>query len=327
MKAWLIDSLDGIEQARLAEVPDPTPGDGEVLLRVELAGLNPADYYLAAGQYPAEPPLPHVLGRDGLGVVEAVGGGVSDIGVGDAMVVLRGDTGVERFGTFAERVVVAADQLVPKPDGWGDEESAGASLVYLTAWQALRQFGEVKAGETLLVTGASGGVGSACVQLGKAMGLRIIALSRSGEKRATLEEMGADAALDPNGPDLGKRIRQAAGGGVDLAVDNVGGEEFNEVVAAMNVNGRVSCVGMLAGPVPRFNTASLFFRRLTVRGVAAGSYETTEARVAWRQIVGTLDKAGFRPPVDSTFDLDSLPAAFARLKEGPMGKVLLRVSA
>ena len=326
MKAWLIDSLDGIDHLRLGEIPDPTPGDGEVLLRVKLAALNPADYYLAAGQYPAKPPLPHVLGRDGLGTVEAIGSGVTGINVGDAMVVLRGATGVERFGTFAEKVVVAADQLVPQPDGWGDDEAAGASLVYLTAWQALRQFGDPAAGETLLVTGASGGVGSACVQLGKAAGLRIAALSRSADKRATLEGMGADVTLDPTGTDLGKRIIDALGGRVDLAVDNVGGEEFNELLAAMNVNGRVSCVGMLAGPVPQFNTAGLFFRRLTIRGVAVGTYETQEARRAWGQIVGALDRAGVRPPVDRVFDFPRLPDAFARLKAGPMGKVLLRVS-
>ena len=326
MKAWIIDSLDGIDKARLAEVPDPTPGEGEVLLRVKLAGLNPADYYLAAGQYPAKPPLPHVLGRDGLGIVEAVGDGVSGVNVGDEMVVLRGATGVERFGTFAEKVVVAAYQLVPVPDGWGDQEAAGASLVYLTAWQALRQFGDPNAGETLLVTGASGGVGSACVQLGKAMGLRVAALSRSGEKRETLEKMGADVTLDPNGPALGKRIKAALGGGVDLAVDNIAGEDFSEVLAAMNKNGRVSCVGMLAGPVPRFNTAGLFFRRLTIRGVAVGTFETQEARQAWGRIVATLDDAGVRPPVDEVFAFGRLPDAFGRLKEGPMGKVLLRVS-
>ena len=326
MQAWLIDSLDGIGQARLTDVSDPTPGEGEVLLRIKLAGLNPADYYLAAGQYPAKPPLPHVLGRDGFGTVDAVGGGVGDVAVGDEMVILRGATGVERFGTFAGKVVVAADQLVPKPSGWTDEEAAGASLVYLTAWQALRQFGEVKAGETLLVTGASGGVGSACVQLGRAMGLRVVALSRSGEKRATLEGMGADVTLDPNGPDLGKRIIDALGGRVDLAVDNVAGEDFNELLAAMNMNGRISCVGMLAGPVPRFNTAGLFFRRLTIRGVAVGTFETQEAREAWRRIVAMLDDAGVRPPVDEVFAFDRLPDAFSRLKEGPMGKVLLRVS-
>ena len=201
---------------------DPTPGDGEVLLRVKLAALNPADYYLAAGQYPAKPPLPHVLGRDGIGVVEALGEGVDDVKVGDERVVLRGETGVERFGTFAERVVVPAVQLVPRPDGWTEEESAGASLVYLTAWQALHQFGEVRSGETLLVTGASGGVGSACVLLGDALGLKVIGLSRSAEKRHTLERMGAAVTLDPNGPDLAKRIKDALGGGrVDLAVDSV----------------------------------------------------------------------------------------------------------
>ena len=111
MNAWLLDNFDGIDALRLGEIPDPTPAVGEVLLRVKLAALNPADYYLAQGQYPARPPLPHVLGRDGLGVVEAVGEGVTDIKVGDERLILRGATGVERFGTFAEKVVVAAGRL------------------------------------------------------------------------------------------------------------------------------------------------------------------------------------------------------------------------
>ena len=241
--------------------------------------------------------------------------------------ILRGDTGVERPGTFAERVVVAANELVEKPAGWTDEQAAGASLVYLTAWQALRQHGDLVVGETLLVTGASGGVGTATVQLGKAAGLRVVALSRSGEKRTTLEALGADVTLNPSGPNLGRRIREALDGGrVDLAVDSVGGEDFNELIAAMAMNGRVSVVGQLAGAVPSFATASLFFRRLTLRGVAVGTYAVDEALRAWAEIVTVLGEAGERPMVDQTFAFDALPDAFARLKEGPMGKVLVRVA-
>src|SRR5437763_2963520 len=118
MKAWLLDKFEGIEALRLAEASDPAPGPGEVVLDLIYAALNPADRYLAEGQYPARPPLPHILGRDGVGVVRSVPPGVSTMKPGDTMVVLRGETGITRPGTFAEQVAVAADYLVPVPQGW-----------------------------------------------------------------------------------------------------------------------------------------------------------------------------------------------------------------
>ena len=326
MKAWLIDGYDGIDKLRLADHPAPTPGEGEVVLRLRLAALNPADYYLAEGQYPAKPRFPHILGRDGLGVVEAVGPGVTDVRPGDERIILRGDTGVDLPGTFAERVTVPAARLAPKPDGWSDEEAACASLVYLTAWQALSQFGPLPENQTVLVTGASGGVGTATVQLAKALGHTVVALSRSEEKQARLREIGADVTLNPSAPDLGKRIKAALNGGrVDLAVDQIGGEEFNEILGTLGMHGRIACVGRLAGPVPNFNTASLFFRRIQIMGVGVYAYSAEAAQAAWREIVATLAKTGARPLVDSTFPFEQLPQAFARLKQGPMGKVVLRV--
>ena len=326
MQAWLIDGYDGIDKLRLAEVPDPTPADGEVLLRVQLAALNPADYYLAQGQYPAKPKFPHILGRDGIGTVEAVGPGVTGLKAGDQRIILRGDTGVDLPGTFAQKVVVPAVRLAEKPASWSDEEAAGATLVYLTAWQALFQFGPLPEKQVILVTGASGGVGTATLQIAKALGHRVVALSRSEEKRARLAEMGADITLDPAAPDLGKRIKAAlAGDRVDLVVDQVGGSDFNEILGTLGMNGRISVVGRLAGPVPSFNTASLFFRRIHIRGVAVYTYTAQEAQDAWRQIVATLARTGARPLVDRVFGFTDLPGAFARLHEGPMGKVLLDV--
>ncbi len=326
MKAWLIDGYDGIGKLHLEEIPDPQPAPGEAVLRVHYAALNPADYYLSEGQYPAKPKFPHILGRDGVGTVESVGGVGGEVKAEDIRIILRGDTGVDLPGTFAERVAAPVERLVPLPEGWTQEEAAGASLVYLTGWQAMHQFGPLPEDQTILITGASGGVGTATLHLAKALGHRVVALSRSEEKRARLAETGADVTLDPEGPDLAKRIKSALGGGrVDLAVDQVGGEAFNEILGTLGMNGRISCVGRLAGPVPSFNTASLFFRRIHIRGVAVYTYSAAEAREAWDQIVAVLARTGARPLVDSVFDFDQLPQAFDRLKEGPMGKVLLRV--
>src|SRR5438477_3405880 len=160
MRAWLMDSYDGVEKLRLGEVSDPQPGSGQVLLRLKFAALNPADAFLAQAMYPAKPKLPHILGRDGVGEVLAVGAGVENLRVGDTVGILRGNTGVDAWGTLAEKVVVPRSNLAPVPSGWSLEEMAAAPLVFLTSWQALTQWTEPPAappaGSVLLVTGASG---------------------------------------------------------------------------------------------------------------------------------------------------------------------------
>ena len=332
MRAWLMDSYEGIEKLRLGEVTDPQPGPGQVLLRVRLAALNPADAFLAQAMYPARPPLPHILGRDGVGEVMAVGSGVENARVGETVGVLRSSVGVEVWGTLAEKAVVPSVDIVPVPQGWSLEEMAGAPLVFLTAWQALTQWSDPpsppRAGSVLLVTGASGGVGAASVLLGKSMNVTVVALSRSAEKGAKLKELGADFVFNPEDQNLHKAVMAAiAPKKVDLAVDNVGGPLFNDVVAMLGRGGRISVVGRSGGVVPEFNTATLLFRRNRIGGVAVGDYAPEAAQAAWKQIVDRLDATGKRPIVDGVFRFDDVKAAFARLAQGPMGKVLVHVAA
>jgi NADPH2:quinone reductase len=332
MRAWLMDSYEGVEKLRLDEVPDPQPGPGQAAIKMIYAALNPADAFLALGQYPAKPKLPHVLGRDGVGEVVAVGPGVESVQPGATVSILRGDTGVDVWGTLAETTVVDTSHLVPVPDGWSLQEVAGAPLVYLTSWQALTQWSDPpappKAGSVLLVTGASGGVGSASVLLGKSMGLTVVGLSRSAEKGEQLRQLGADFVFDPAAKGLRKQVLDAiAPRRVDIVVDNVGGALFNEVIAMLGYAGRISVVGRSGGTVPELNTASLFFRRNRIGGVAVADYSSAAARATWNQIVARLDKLGKRPVVDSVFPFAGVKAAFARLGEGPMGKVLVKVTA
>jgi len=326
MRAWFIDSFTGVEHLRLTEVADPAPAAGEALIDLHFAALNPADRYLAQGEYPAKPPLPHVMGRDGVGKIAALGEGVSNFAVGQRVTILRGDTGVSRWGAFADRVVVDVDSLVLPPDEWSDQEAAGAALVYLTAYQALTQWADLPPNAIILITGASGGVGVASLHLAKAMGYRVIALSRDPVKQGNLREIGADVVLSPEDPQWRKAARDALGGRrVDLAIDNIGGPGFGDLIDTLAHEGRVSAVGRLAGPVPQFNTASLFFRRAKIGGVAVSSFSRLQAQEAWQDIIQLLASAGVRPLVDSVFPFDQLPQAFARLKQGPMGKVLLQV--
>jgi NADPH2:quinone reductase len=325
MKAWLLNSIGGLDRLELGETEDPTPASGEVVLDVELAALNPADRYLAEGQYPAKPPMPHILGRDGIGTVSAVGPGAERFRIGQRLLILRGETGVSRRGTFAQRVAVSIESLVAPPENWSIEESAGAPLVYLTAYQALHQWGDLPS-SVVLITGASGGVGVATIQLAKAMGHTVVALSRGSGKREILKKLGADFIVDPNEPDWPRAfLHTISPRRVDLAIDNIGGPLLPQVIQTMADQGRISIVGRLAGPVPQFNTSTLLFRRLRIGGVHVGSYQPREAQEVWAACLKLMNKIGARPLVDRTFPFEQLPQAFARLAAGPVGKVLLKV--
>ncbi len=325
-----MDGYDGIEKLRLAEVAEPKPGPGEVLLRVRYTALNPADAFLARGMYPAKPKFPHILGRDAVGEVVAVASDVEWPKVGESVGILRCDVGVNTPGALAEFTVAPAASLAPIPAGWSLEEMSAAPLVFLTAWQALTQWSEPEAppkpGSVLLVTGASGGVGVASILLGKSMGLTVVGLSRSTAKGEKLIALGADAVFSPEDRDLRSKVLAAiAPKKVDIAVDSIGGKLFAQVVATLGYRGSISVVGRSDGPVPEFNTGTLFFRRNRIGGVAVNDYTPESAQTAWKEIVRRLTDAGKRPVVDQVFPFEELGAAFARLAEGPMGKVVVRV--
>jgi NADPH2:quinone reductase len=244
--------------------------------------------------------------------------------------ILRCDVGVNVWGTLAEKVVVPAHSVARPPQGWSLEEMAAAPLVFLTAWQALTQWTDPPAppppGSKVLVTGASGGVGVAAVLLGKSMNLTVVALSRSAHKRARLKELGADFVFDPNDPNLAKVIVGAvAPKKLDLVIDSVGGPLFPLLVGLLDYGGRMSVVGRSGGPVPEFNTATLLFRRIRIGGVSVGDYSAEHAQAIWKEIVGRLDTIGRRPQIDSTVPFEKVKEGFARLAQGPMGKVLVQV--
>jgi NADPH:quinone reductase len=325
MRAWLLHDFTGLGALRLTDVPEPVPGRNEVLLQVRFAGLNPADRYLAERLYPLKPSLPHILGRDGMGTVLSLGPGVSGVSPGMRRIILRSDIGGTRPGTFAEKVVVPVEDLAEIPPGWTDEQAAGAALVYLTAFQALTMWGPLPSPAVILVTGASGGVGVASVQIAAAMGHTVVGLSRSADKSRKLLQCSASFTFNPEDPEWRKALKKVLSPRrVDLAVDNIGGKLLPEVIDTLGDQGKVSVVGRLAGPVPDFNTATLFFRRLRIGGVAVGAYSNGETREAWGQVLALMEKSGARPLVDSVFPIEQLLPAFECLAKGPMGKVLLK---
>lgn len=331
MRAWLLNSYEGVEKLSLGEVEDPRPGPDDVLLKIRFAALNPADTYLAKGMYPAKPSLPHILGRDGVGDVVEVGSNVSTVRVGETLGVLRGDAGVEAWGTLAEKAVVPATNVVPMPQHWSLEEMAGAPLVFLTAWQALTQWNDPprppRAGSVLLVSGASGGVGTASLLLGRSMDLTVVALSRNLSRSSDFRHLGADFVFNSEDPNLGSTIKEAiAPKAVDLAVDTVAGSLFEQIIRVLGHGGHVSSVGRSGGLVPEFNTATLFFRRIRIGGVAVADYPPSVAQAAWRQIVDRLGAMRKRPIVDKVYPFEAAREAFSRLAQGPLGKVVVRIA-
>jgi NADPH2:quinone reductase len=324
MRAWLLDNNTGLDALHLvADAPIPEPGPDEVRIKVQFAALNPADRFLAENRYPAKPAYPHILGRDGSGTVDTVGSRVRSWKAGDRVAILRGDAGVEKPGTLAEYVCVPAEVVVPVPPKWSMEQAAAGPLVYLTAYQALTQWGSPN-GWAVLITGASGGVGLASIHLATAMTLKVIGTSREESKRQQLLEHGCAHVVDSDG-DLKSDIRKATHGrGVDLIIDNIAGPLFNKLLDVVADRGRISVVGMLGGLVPSFNPAKLLFRRTRIGGVLVSGYSAQEAQDAWREIVSLLGTIGRAPVIDSIFEMDRLQDAFDRLAAGPFGKILVR---
>ncbi|MBI2435137.1 MAG: NADPH:quinone oxidoreductase family protein [Candidatus Hydrogenedentes bacterium] len=327
MLAWRLHQFGDLEDLGLDEVETPAPGRGEVLLKVERAALNPADRYMIRGQYPKPAPLPFSVGRDACGVVvqPMERGSFKE---GARAVLLRSDLGVSRTGTLAEYVAVPEESLAPLPPGWSPEEGAAAPLTFLTAYQALFSRGELKAGETVLVTGASGGVGTAAIMLAKAAEARVVALSRSEEKRAQLQVLGADFVIDSGIEAWEEAVKRALDGGrVNLVVENLGGPFLQKSINLLAFEGRVMLVGLLAGLKSEVVLGLLIHKCARLQGLSVSAYSVAESQQAWSNILALLEKEDRRPLVDRVFPLTQVPAAFEHLASGPLGKVVIDVTA
>jgi NADPH2:quinone reductase len=327
MRAWRFHDFGDLSNYRLEDVERPIPTPGEVLVRLEFASLNPADRLLIEGRYPGAGKPPLTVGRDGSGIVEDPGASAR-FKRGDAVLVLRSEIGITRQGTLAEYVAVPEEVLAPVPEGWSMEEAAAAPLVYLTAWKALVSQGRLKPGENVLVTGASGGVGIAAVQLGHALGAQVVALTRDPAKGDRLLALGADVTLNDSAGDLAAQVKKACGGaGPDLVIEHLGGARLHEHVAMLNMNGRVMVIGLLAGRKSELDMGQVLFKQARIEGVHVGQFAPAEAQTAWTAVVNTLGKAGARPVLDKVFGMDEVHEAFARLTGGHLGKVLVHVGA
>ena len=326
MKALRTDAPGGWDRTSLVDLPDPHPGDGEVLVEIKAVGLNPADDFQVRGMYPGGPQPPFVPGRDMAGVI--VGGDtVEEMPPGTRVVALQCRERDLSRGTLATRQVFAAAALAPFPEEWSWTEAAGAALVSQTAAACLEACGTEPAGESaVVVTGASGGVGTAAVVLAKGQGKRVVALSRSEEKRRKLLELGADFAFDPEAANLKDHVREAAGELPTVAVDTVGGPMVARCVSLLTEGGAVAVVGVLAGTDMTVSIPSLMFRNAAIHGVIVGREGGASQRSSvWPYIVDYYRTQDRKPLVDSVFPLADYAAAFEKLRGDTFGKVVVEM--
>lgn len=295
-KAWgLPDSLV-VEQ-----LPDPVAGPGQVVIEVKAAGVNFPDLLIIQGKYQVKPELPFTPGNELSGVVSAAGDGVANVKVGDKVIAFI------PHGAFAQQVVAPAQAVMPMPPGMDFDTAAAITLTYGTSHHAVVDRAALKAGETMLVLGAAGGVGLAAVEIGKALGARVIAAASSEEKLAVCREHGADATINYLTSDLREAIKAATGGkGPDVIYDPVGGQYSEAAFRAIGWRGRYLVVGFANGEIPKLPLNLILLKGGSLVGVFWGDFARREPKAnlaAMRQLLGWLAEGKIKPRISRRYAL------------------------
>lgn len=268
MKAIVCDNYAPVDKLDYREVDDPTPSQGEVVVAIEASGVNFPDGLLVQGLYQAKPPLPLVPGNEFAGVVELLGEGVTGVEVGDRVIGLS-----SHYGAYAEKISVPAARLMAMPEDMPFADAASLVLAHGTAHHALKQRASMQSGETLVVLGAAGGTGLAAVQIGKAMGARVIAVCSTDEKLAVAKANGADELINYARQDLGDELKRLTDGkGVDVVYDPVGGEAFTQCARRMAPGGRLLVIGFASGDIPKLSVNLALVKEFAVVGVFWGAF-------------------------------------------------------
>ena len=323
MKAWLCEDPSGVAALRWAELPNPEPAAGEVRIAVHAASLNFPDLLTVQGKYQIKPPLPFVPGSEFSGVVEALGEGVRHLTVGDRVASI-GVTG--GFGTHA---CVKAAQVLVLPPAIDLDDAAAFAFTYGTSHHALIDRAALHAGETVLVLGAAGGVGSAAVQIAKAAGARVVAAASSAEKCAFCTTLGADATIDTSQADLREAIKtNTEGRGPDVVYDPVGGPLAEAAFRSIVWRGRYLVVGFAAGPIPALPFNLPLLKGASIVGVFWGEFVRREPRAFQHGLAQLFDwyaQGLVKPAIDAKLPLQSLHEAYERMASRRVcGKLLLK---
>jgi NADPH2:quinone reductase len=321
MRAARVTRLDGPTSVTVDEVDEPVAGEGELVIDVHEAGVNFPDVLLTKGLYQYKPDLPFVLGSECAGVVRSAPGG-SRFRPGDRVAAFTLN------GAFAEVVTVAEPFVFPLPDSVSFTKAAALPMNYLTVHFALVRRGRLQPGETVLVHGAAGGIGTAAIQLAKALGARVIAVVSTPEKGEVATAAGADDVVLADG--FLEQVRAlTAGRGVDVIVDPVGGERFTDSLRCLALEGRILVIGFTAGEIPTVKVNRLLLGNTSVVGVAWGAFWTqgTEyLREQWADLVPLLEDGRLDPPISSSHDLSDVVEALREIDERrAAGKVTLAI--
>jgi NADPH2:quinone reductase len=324
MRAVLCESFEGIRALRFAETTEPRPADDEVMIDVHAASVSYMDYLMVCGGYQLRPALPYVPGTDAAGVVVAVGDKVERFRRGDRVACANW------FGGFAQRMVAKASKSARIPDNVDFVAGSTVLHAYLTAWYALVERARLQPGETVLITGAAGGVGLACVEIAHLLGGRVIAAVGSASKAGVSRDSGAEHVIDYSTEDVRESVKQLTGGeGVDIGIDNIGGTQFLTLARLMRWNGRLIPMGFAGGEIPSLPMNLPLLKNYSVVGVFAGAWTTNfpaEAAQAADRIMALVGEGRLRPQIDRVLPLEQAAEAMRALAERSVqGRIVLQV--
>jgi NADPH2:quinone reductase len=311
MRAVVVDRWMEPEELEVQEIPEPAAGRQTLGVEVRAAGCNFFDILMVRGRYQVKPPFPFVPGAEVAGIVREVGDGVEGFAVGDRVLASAG------LGGFAERAVVPAAGAWRMPDDMSSEEGAALPMIYPTSYAGLVFRADLRPGEDLLVHAAAGGVGIAAVQIGKALGARVIATAGGADKLAVARENGADETIDYREEDFVPRVKELTNGkGADVIYDSVGGDVFDRSLKCIAWNGRLVVIGFASGRIPEVKANRILLKNIAVTGLHWGAHVVHDpARVAatFRALLDLYEAGKIEPVIFKRYSLDDVPIALGAL--------------
>ena len=324
MKAYVCREFGPVESHKVEEIADPRAEAGQVVVDVKAAGVSFPDVLIVQGKYQFQPPFPFSPGGEIAGIISEVGEGVVDWKVGDRVIAMTGNGGI------AEKVVAFEMTLMPLPETMDFKDGAAFPLNYGTTYHALKQRGQLQAGETLLVTGAGGGVGTTAIEIGKAMGARVIAAASTDEKLEIAKNLGADEVINYSDGELKEKVKALTDGlGADVIYDPIGGDIFMQCMRCINWKGRVLVIGFASGPIPEVPTNLALLKGCSIVGVFWGRFtgaEPEENSQNFVELFALHAEGKLKPQITKSYSLDDAAEAISSLENRKAtGKVVIEM--
>ena len=322
MNIWQCDNPIGVDALKWINVPTPQPAAGEVLIRIQAASLNFPDLLIVQNKYQIKPELPFVPGSEFSGIIESIGEGVTDLKPGQSVACLKGTGG---FGTHT---LAPANLCLPLPIGFDPVDAAAFIMIYATSYHALIDRAELKKGETVFILGAAGGVGTAAIQIAKAVGARVIAAASSDEKCELCLKLGADEIINYSEGNFREKLKQLTNGkGPDVIYDPVGGDFSEPSLRSIAWRGRYLVVGFAAGSIPSIPLNLALLKGASIVGVFWGEFarrESAKNNTMMNTLVQWYMDKKIKPCIDTTISMKQLPEAYSRMNQRlVIGKLVL----